>query len=189
MEKKQEVTTTETVEQKNESQPETHEEVKKEKTYTREEVERIKAHERELIRQEIQKEAEAKKQEAERLAKMDEDQKKSYEIEQANKRALTAESELNAYKLKDEAIKQASEKGVDLDLMQTLDYTKETAESIKSKIEIFERTSKKIHEKAISDYSKEPAPQTGDSFSEKTISECKSYEDFDNYYKKHQKGN
>lgn len=189
MKKEQEVTTTETVEQKNESQAETLEEVKKEKTYTRDEVERIKAYERELIRKEIQKEAEAKKQEAEKLAKMDEDQKKSYEFDKVSKERDSAVSELNAYKLKDEAIKQANEKGIDLELMETLDYKKETAESIKNKIEIFEKTYKKVHEKAISEYSKEPTPQVGDKISEKSISECKSYEDFNNYYKKHPNGN
>lgn len=160
---------------------------KEEKTYTRDEVERIKAAERASVRAELKKEQEAKEAEAQKLAKMDEEQKSSYAIAQANKRAETAESELNAYKLKDEAIKQATEKGVDLDLMQTLDYTKETAESITEKIEIFANTSKKIHERAISEYSKEETPQSGEPIKEKTLEECKSYEDFANYYEKHPK--
>lgn len=109
-----------------------------------------------------EQEAELKKAEAEKLAKMDADEKKKYELEQANKRALTAESELNAFKLKDEAIRQASAKGVDLEIMNEIDYTKETAESIAKKIETYARVSKKIHEKAIQDYSKESAPQVGD---------------------------
>ncbi len=129
-----------------------------------------------------QEKAEAKKAEAERLAKMDEDQKKSYELEQANKRAETAESKLSAYELKDEAIKQASEKGVDLDLMQTLDYTKETAESITSKIEIFSQALKKNHEKAISEYSKEPTPQVGDNI--RPDEDKTGYERFEEKYKK-----
>ncbi len=130
--------------------------------------------------------AEAKKQEAEKLAKMDEEQKKSYEIEQANKRAITAESELNAYRLKDEAIKQANEKGVDLSLMDTLDYAKETAESIQTKIGIFLNASRKIHERAISDYSKEPTPQVGDlEPASKTLADCKTYADFAKYYEEH----
>lgn len=126
--------------------------------------------------------------EADKLAKMDEEQKKSYELEQANNRALAAESKLNAYELQIEAIRQAGEKGVDLELMQTLDYTKETAESISKKIEIFERSMRKTHEKAIEEYSKEPTPQTGDHTpTTKSLSDCKSYEDFDNYYKENSK--
>ncbi len=139
---------------------------KEEKTYTRDELEKIKAQERETTRKAILKELEEKqkleKAEAERLAKMDEEQKKSYEVDKVTKERDSAISELNAYKLKEEATKQAREKGVDLDLMDTIDYTKETAESVKSKIDIFANTSKKISERAISEYSKEPTPQTGD---------------------------
>lgn len=139
---------------------------KEEKTYTRDELEKIKAQEREATRKAILKELEEKqkleKAEAERLAKMDEEQKKSYEVDKVTKERDSAISELNAYKLKEEATKQAREKGVDLDLMDTIDYTKETAESVKSKIDIFANTSKKISERAISEYSKEPTPQTGD---------------------------
>ena len=131
-------------------------------------------------------EIQSKQAESEKLAQMDENQKKSYEYEKVSKERDSAVSELNAYKLKDEAIKQAREKGVDLGLMETIDYSKETAESINSKIDIFSNASKKIYENAISEYSKEPTPQTGDRRSStKTLSECKSYEDFDEYYKNH----
>jgi len=139
---------------------------KEEKTYTRDELEKIKAQEREATRKAVLKELEeqkkAEKAEAERLAKMDEEQKKSYEVDKITKERDSAISELNALKLKDEATKQAREKGIDLDLMETIDYKKETAETIKSKIDIFANTSKKISERAISEYSKEPTPQTGD---------------------------
>ncbi len=183
MEEKEKVSTTETVETKeNEIQTKDGKEEKKEKLYTRAEVERIKSLERKTMREEFQKEAEAKKAEEERLAKMDEEQKKSYELEQANQRALTAESELNAYKLKDEAIEQAREKGVDLDLMQTLDYTKETVESITKKIEIFSQALRKNHENAISEYSKEPTPQVGENI--RTDENKTGYEKFEENYKK-----
>lgn len=132
------------------------------------------------------KEAETRRVEADKLARMDEEQKKDYEIQQITERALSAESELNAYKLKDEATRQASEKGVDLDLMQTLDYTKESAESIKSKIDIFANASKKIHERAISEYSKEVTPQSGEVINKNmSLGECKTYEDFVKYYEEH----
>lgn len=109
-----------------------------------------------------EEELQTKKAEAEKLAKMDEDQKKSYELEQERTRANKAEIALNAYKLKDETIRQASNKGIPLELIQTLDFEKETAESINSKLEIFEKTYKTEREKAISEYSKEPPPKTGD---------------------------
>lgn len=159
---------------------------KEEKTYTRDELEKIKAQEREATKKAVLKELEEKqkleKAEAERLAKMDEEQKKSYEVEKVTKERDTAISELNAYKLKEEATKQAREKGVDLDLMDTIDYTKETAESIKSKIDIFANTSKKIQERAISEYSKEPAPQTGDKINPNDNKT--GYEKFAENYKK-----
>lgn len=109
-----------------------------------------------------EEELQTKKAEADKLAKMDEDQKKSYELEQERTRANKAEIALNAYKLKDETIRQASNKGIPLDLIQTLDFEKETAESINSKLEVFEKTYKAEREKAISEYSKEPPPKTGD---------------------------
>ena len=159
---------------------------KEEKTYTRDELEKIKSQEREATRKAILKELEEKqkleKAEAERLAKMDEEQKKSYEVDKVTKERDSAISELNAYKLKEEATKQAREKGVDLDLMDTIDYTKETAESVKSKIDIFANTSKKISERAISEYSKEPTPQTGDKIN--LDNNKTGYEKFEENYKK-----
>lgn len=158
------------------------------KTYTRDEVNKMLNAERAKEREAVLREVEARKAEAEKLAKMDEVQKKDYELEQFKQRAIDAENKLNAFELKDEAVRQASEKGVDLELMQTLDYTKETAESISKKIEIFARSMRKTHEKAIEEYSKEPTPQVGDhNPTTKSLSDCKSYEDFDNYYKENSK--
>lgn len=103
-----------------------------------------------------------KQAEADKLAKMDEEQKKSYELEQEKARANKAETELNAYKLKDETIRQASQRGISLGYIETIDFSRETAESINSKLDIFEKVSKADREKAISEYSKEPTPKTGD---------------------------
>lgn len=133
-----------------------------EKTFTRDEVNKMINAEKQKERQAILEEMEAKKAEADKLAKMDEDQKKSYELEQERARANKAENELNAYRLKDETIRQASQRGISLGYIETIDFSRETAESINSKLDIFERVSKEDREKAISEYSKEPAPQTGD---------------------------
>lgn len=130
-----------------------------------------------------------KQAEAERLAKMDEYQKKDYELQQIQERANKAEIALNAYKLKDETIRQASSKGIPLELIQTLDFEKETAESITQKLDIFEKTYKSEREKAISEYSKEPSPKTGDRVSQKSLSELKTYEEIAKYYEEHPNAN
>ena len=102
----------------------------KEKTFTRDEVNKMINAEKQKERQAILEEMEAKKAEADKLAKMDEDQKKSYELEQERARANKAENELNAYRLKDETIRQASQRGISLGYIETIDFSRETAESI-----------------------------------------------------------
>ena len=173
------VTTTETVEQVETP------EVKKEKTFTRDEVNKMINAEKQKEREIVLKEIEAKKAEADRLAKMDEDTKKSYELEQEKARANKAENELNAYRLKDETVKQANERNIALGYIETIDFTKETAESIKSKLDIFEKVSKSEKEKAISEYSKEPTPKTGDDV--KKQDSLSGYEKFLQKYEKERK--
>lgn len=133
-----------------------------EKTFTRDEVNKMINAEKQKERQSVLKELEDKKAEADKLAKMDEDQKRNYELEQEKARANKAESELNAYRLKDETIRQASKRGISIAYLDTIDFSKENAESINKKLDIFEKTSKADREKAISEYSKETPPQTGD---------------------------
>lgn len=133
-----------------------------EKTFTRDEVNKMINAEKQKERQSVLKELEDKKAEADKLAKMDEDQKRNYELEQEKARANKAESELNAYRLKDETIRQASDRGISLAYLDTIDFSKEDAESINKKLDIFEKTSKADRERAINEYSKEIPPQTGD---------------------------
>ena len=95
-----------------------------------------------------------------------------------------AENELNAYRLKDETIRQASQRGISLGYIETIDFSRETAESINSKLDIFEKVSKADREKAISEYSKEPAPQTGERVTQKDISQM-SYTELAEYLNKH----
>ena len=156
----------------------------KEKTYTRDEVNKMINAEKQKERQAMLEEMEAKKAEADKLAKMDEDQKKSYELEQERARANKAENELNAYRLKDETIRQANQRGISLGYIDTIDFSRETAESINSKLDIFEKVSKADREKAISEYSKEPAPQTGERVTQKDISQM-SYTELAEYLNKH----
>lgn len=156
----------------------------KEKTYTRDEVNKMINAEKQKERQAMLEEMEAEKAEADKLAKMDEDQKKSYELEQERARANKAENELNAYRLKDETIRQANQRGISLGYIDTIDFSRETAESINSKLDIFEKVSKADREKAISEYSKEPAPQTGERVTQKDISQM-SYTELAEYLNKH----
>lgn len=135
--------------------------------------------------EEMKQEQKARKAEADRLAKMDEDQKKDYQLQEAIKRAEEAEKKLTARDLEAETLKQANDKGIPLDLIKTIDFEKETAESISDKLDIFEKTAKSERERIINEYSKEEAPQTGDRPHEKGLSELKTYAEFEEYYKKH----
>ena len=120
----------------------------------------------------------------EQLAKMDEEQKKNYEIAQWKERAEKAEK-LNAIsQLKSETIKQATEKGISLEFINTINFEFETAETIKSKLEILEKAVKKEREIAINEYSKEDAPQTGDRVQTTDFSKM-SYDELAEYLNKH----
>ncbi len=100
--------------------------------------------------------------ESKKLADMDEIQKKDYEIENLKKELSKRDLEKQASDLKSEAIKQASEKGIPVEVMSELDYKNETAESINKKIEVYSRAFQSVKTTAIENYSKESAPQTGE---------------------------
>lgn len=162
------------------------EEIKKEeeKTFTRDEVNKMINAERIKERQAVISEYETKKAEAEKLAKMDADEKKDYELSQWKERAEKAEKQNSINLLKSETMKQASEKGISLEFINTLNFEYETAETIKSKLELLEKAVKKEREIAISEYSKEPTPQTGDRGTPKDISQM-SYTELAEYLNKH----
>ena len=130
-----------------------------------------------------------KKAEADKLAKMDEDQKKDYQLQEALKRAEEAERKLSARDLETETLKQARNRGIPLELIDSINFDKEDAESITKKLDIFEKSSKSIREKAINEYSGENPPQTGDRQHEKSLSELKTYAEIEEYYKKHPEAN
>lgn len=102
--------------------------------------------------------AEAERNEAERLAKMTESEKQKELLEKATNARIEAESALNAYKLKEEAQKIAKERKLDLDLLETIDFKRETAETIKSKIDVIDSTFKKALENAVNSKLKQSAP-------------------------------
>lgn len=109
-----------------------------EKTFTKEDVERIVS---ERLKREKEK-AEADKAEAKRLAKMDADQKKQYEIDKANKRAEEAEAKLARLEMRGQARSMLSEANInasddDLDLIVTdnAETTKANVDKLKAIIQ------------------------------------------------------
>lgn len=106
-----------------------------------------------------QRKSDAEKAEAERLARMTEEEKQAEALKKATERAEKAERELNGFKLKDEAIKIAKEKNIDINFLDVLDYGKETAESVKAKIDLISSTVSKVLENKTNELMKQTSPK------------------------------
>ena len=106
-----------------------------------------------------EQEAVAKQNEAERLAKMTEAEKHAEELKKIRKEKDEALAKLNAYELKNEAQKIATERNMDFSLLDIIDYSKETAETVKEKIDLIYQTVNKATEKALNDRLKQPEPK------------------------------
>ena len=104
-------------------------------------------------------ELEAQRTEAEKLAKMKDDEKHQYELSKANKERDEARAELNAIKLEKEAIRIAREKGLDISLLEDIDYSKQTADTISTIIDTKKQVFDKAVEKAINEKYKENSPK------------------------------
>lgn len=81
-------------------------------------------------------EAEAQKTEAERLAKLSETERFEDEIRKLKEQNEGLIRSQNASALKDEAIKIAANEGVDVKFLELFDFTRETADTIKTKISL-----------------------------------------------------
>ncbi len=106
-----------------------------------------------------QKKAEKERSEAEALAKMTQEEKHQHELQKLDSERQQAIAELNAYRLKDEASKIATEKGIDVSLLDLIDYSTATAENVKEKIEMIESAFSKAVERAVNEKLKQPRPQ------------------------------
>lgn len=148
------VTTTETVEKVEDTKEEVKTEEKTEKTYSRDELNKIIATEKSKLLQEV----EAKRNEAEKLAKMKEDERLQYEKSKVEQELNDLKVQLNAKNLKDEAVKIASEKGLPLQYLDLVDFTKETAESINAKLQNIVDARSKDLEGYLNSKLKEKAP-------------------------------
>ena len=102
----------------------------------------------------------AEKSEAEKLAKMNKEQKLEYEAQKEKKEKENALAELNAYKLKEQAIGMASEKGLEVSLLNLIDFKTVTAEKLTENIDNLTAVFNKAVEKAVNEKLKEDAPTT-----------------------------
>jgi hypothetical protein len=100
----------------------------------------------------------SEKSEAEKLAKMNKEQKLEYQAQKERTDKEKALAELNAYKLKEQATRIASEKGLDVSLLTFLNFETVKAEEINSKIEEVSNAFNKAVEKAVNERLKEDTP-------------------------------
>lgn len=112
----------------------------------------------EKLKEEWEEKAKADRTEAERLAKLTEAEKQKELLDKANKGKLEAENKLKAYELKEEAFKIAKGKNLDTDLLSTIDFTVETADSIKTKIDSLETVFNKAVESTVKSKLKQSSP-------------------------------
>ena len=103
---------------------------------------------------------------------MKNDEKLQYQLKKEKSEKDNALAELNAYKLKEEAIKVASDKGLDVSLLNYFNFKTEKAEDINTKIEEISIAFNKAVEKAVNEKLKEDTPitKTTSSIDKKTIS-------------------
>ena len=96
--------------------------------------------------------------EAEKLAKMNKEQKLEYQAQKAEKEKLDALARLNAYELKEQALKVASEKGLDVSLLNFFDFSTAKADELSEKIDEISNAFNKAVEKAVNERLKEDTP-------------------------------
>ena len=112
------------------------------KTFTQEEVDKMVQKRMARYDREHQKEIDSAKSEATKLAKMNKDQKKDYELQQAQQQARDAEAKLARYQLRDTVRKQLVDGGFtpeesDIDLIVTADAetTKQNGDALLAMVE------------------------------------------------------
>ena len=98
------------------------------------------------------------KSEAEKLAKMNKEQKLEYQAQKAEHEKANALAKLNAYELKEQALKIASEKGLDVSLLNFFDFSTVKAEELNPKLDEIANTFNKAVEKAVYERLKEDTP-------------------------------
>lgn len=107
-----------------------------------------------------QLEQDTQKTEAEKLAQMNEKQKMEYQVQKANQRADEVTAVLNAYRMKDQAIEMANEKGMDATLLNLIDFKTIKADDLGQRLDEIQKVVNSAIEKGINDRLKEKAPVT-----------------------------
>lgn len=130
------------------------------KTFTRDEVNKIVNAETNKALEKYKEQVEAEKTEAEKLAKMKSDEKLQYQLEKEKSEKDNALAELNAYRLKEEAVKIASEKGLEVSLLDLIDFKTVTAEKLNENIDNLSNVFNKAVEKTVNERLKEDTPTT-----------------------------
>lgn len=98
------------------------------------------------------------KTEAEKLAKMNKEQKLEYQAQKAEKEKSDALAELNAYKLKEQALEIASDKGLDVSLLSYFNFSTAKADELNTKIDEISSAFNKAVERAVNERLKEDTP-------------------------------
>lgn len=106
-----------------------------------------------------EEQAKAEREEAERVARLSEEEKQQEAIRKLKQDKEESELSLKAYKLEVEAHKIASEKGLDLNLLKTIDYRKETTDSVTTIINDISNAFNKAVEEAVNEKLKQKDPQ------------------------------
>lgn len=112
------------------------------------------------LRKQWELEQDEKLSEAEKLASMNEKQKHEYELKKIQREKEDAYAELNAYKLKDQTLKMAEEKGLPSTLVELLNFKQIKAEDVEDKINNLYEVYKKAVETGVNERLKEPTPTT-----------------------------
>lgn len=147
----------------------------KEKTYTKDEVSEIVQTRLNRALKEQEEKIQAAKDEATKLAKMNAEQKRSYELEQATKRANEAEAKLAAIEMQNTARKMLAESGLTLSDGQLALVVTDDAETTKAKVDDLLAFARNVREQTLDEMMTGKTPK--DKGSAKSITVNKSFEE------------
>ncbi len=122
---------------------------KEEKMYTQSEVNEIMRKRMDRAMREQQEKIDAAKSEATKMAKMNAEQKRNYELEKANKRAQKAEARLARLEMQAVARKMFDESGVTIADEELALVVTDDAETTKTNVEMLTEFAKKVREEAV----------------------------------------
>lgn len=146
----------------------------KEKTYTKDEVSEIVQTRLNRALKEQEEKIQAAKDEATKLAKMNAEQKRSYELEQATKRANEAEAKLAAIEMQNTARKMLAESGLTLSDEQLALVVTNDAETTKAKVDSLLAFARNVREQTLDEMMTGKTPKDNGG---KSITTNKSFEE------------